>query len=144
MSTNILFSESDRATIQEIKGLEKEYEQNELKLRQLQAEIDFKKSKLNISWIFFILECLDFKDFYALKTPIQVANCIESKFGFSASREIKNAIATTLSNMFNDGKVGRITINNKSYYGIPKYFDDTLEKLNEKYYSFIEGRKRNP
>lgn len=148
MPTDIIdfpISESDKLSIQEILRLEKEFDENEKKQRQLQTEINYKKSKLNISWQVFIQQCLETrKDFYALKTPAQISTCISINFGFAPTREMKNNIATTLSNLFYDEKIGRISINNKSYYGLSKYFNSDLTTLKPKYISFEDDRLKNP
>ena len=137
-------TESDKKAIEEIKGLEVKYGEDERKLNLLKADIDYKKSKLNISYQPLILKCLEIgKDFYSLKTPIQVADCVTINFGIEASREMKNNIATNLSMLFRDSKVGRIEINGKNYYGLPMYFNNDLETLKSKYASYIEGRKKN-
>ena len=57
---------------------------------------------------------------------------------------MKNNIATTLSMLFRDSKIGRIDINGKNYYGLAQYFNADLETVKSKYQSYVEGRKKNP
>lgn len=142
---NYQLSEVDQRSIAEIKMLENEYAENEKKQRFLKTEIDFKKSKLNISYQPLVMQCLAVgQDYFALKTPIQVSNCVSLSFEIETSREMKNVIATTLSNLFHDKRVGKIQINGKSYYGLPEYFNSDMVTVKAKYKSYVEGRKNNP
>ena len=138
-------TDSDKKSVENIKALELQYEETEKKQRALKTEIDYQKTRLNIQYYPLVLDCLNVgKDLYSLKTPIQVANCVALNFGIEASREMKNNIATTLSMLFRDSKIGRIDINGKNYYGLAQYFNADLETVKSKYQSYVEGRKKNP
>jgi hypothetical protein len=138
-------SPQDQETLEVIKEREKALNEAMLNVSRLQSEISFYKRKLSISWIGQINYCLGIGEgFYALKTPVQITDCIAISFGITASREMKNNVSTSLSTMYSDKKLGRISINGKNYYGLPKYFNDDFETLKPEYGHLIEGRKRTP
>lgn len=107
-------------------------------LRKLNA------ANITIQWKESINVCVELdadNPGYFLKTPAFISNCVAWNHGVEVTRDIKNKVATNLSQMFNQKLIGRIDHNGKTYYGDKKFFKPNKEKLtvlNKEYVSWIE------
>lgn len=94
-----------------------------------------------IQWKESIKNCLtdeSIQSSYFLKTPAFISNCVSWTYGVELTRDIKNKIATTLSVMFNQGLIGRVSHNGKTYYGLDKFFEKDMTTLKKKYAEWVE------
>jgi hypothetical protein len=117
-------------------------------------EIDTKKSELNhltaklnllqserppvkIPWRSSVDWCLtvDADNYrYFLKSSAGVYKCVAFKHKVPISADIKNKVAITLSSLFKEGSIGRISINGIHYYGLLKFFkEDNLTELKDEF-----------
>lgn len=79
---------------------------------------------------------------YFLKTPAFISNCVAWNYGVEVTRDIKNKVATNLSQMYNQKLIGRIDHNGKTYYGDKKFFEPdkkgALIILKDKYKGWVK------
>ena len=102
------------------------------KINTLKGEVQIWVKQLNIPWKGVTMFCLhDTQEI--LRTPLAIAECASNRIGVRPSREMKNNIATTLGVLFSEGKVGRITISGKTYYGLLDYFKRDRVTLKQEY-----------
>ncbi len=135
-STDIL-SEIN-AKEQEVKELEANLAKTKFELQELKR---INAANVTIGWKESIKWCLNVdaeNPFYFVKTPAFVAKCIASKHGVEITRDIKNKISTTLSIMFNQGLIGKINHNGKSFYGIAELFKKDLITLKPDYAKVVD------
>lgn len=121
-----------------IEFMEKEVAKMKFELQQLKQ---LNANTVSIQWKGSSQWCLEVdahNPSYFLKTPAFVAKCIAWKHAVEVTRDIKNKIATTLSTMFNQGLIGRIQHNGKTYYGIPKFFKGDMTTLKREYQNWLE------
>lgn len=129
--------------IKNVHDKETEIYELEKKLNNLINEVQVLKKKnaesISIPLKQSVLDCLeiekDRQDFpqYFLKTPTFISNCVAWCYAVDVNTDIKNKIASTLSFMFKEGIVGRIKHNNKTYYGLAKFFEKDLVTVKKKY-----------
>lgn len=79
--------------------------------------------------------------YYFIKTPTYISKCIASKHGVEVTRDIKNKIATNLSQMFKQKLIGRIQHGGASYYGLTKFFKNDRITLKKEYEPLLEKVK---
>lgn len=123
----------------ELQNLDEQYRAVLFELQKLRR---VNAANITIQWKESIKNCLGSEPEepgYFLRTPAFISNCVAWEHGVEITRDIKNKIATTLSLMFNQGLVGRIQHNNKTYYGLPKYFKNDLTTLKKEYSSWVES-----
>lgn len=122
----------------QVQELEEKLNSTIFELQELQR---INAANITIHWKESIKNCLEAESHqtsYFLKTPAFVSNCVAWDHGVPLTRDIKNKIATTLSIMFNQGLIGRIQHNGKTYYGILKYFKSDLITLKREYADWVE------
>lgn len=130
--------EEIRAKEVEIQILEDKLQSTLFKLQELKR---INAANITIQWKESIKKCLEIESTetgYFLKTPSFISNCVAWTHGVELTRDIKNKIATTLSIMFNQGFIGRIQHNGKTYYGISKYFKSDLTTLKRDYIDWVK------
>ena len=124
------------------KTFEKQLLVEQLKEQLSQAEYDLQELKkanaanISIQWKESIRWCLESSSndsSYFIKTPSFISDCVVWKHGVEVTKDIKNKIATTLSLMFNQGEIGRIQKNGKTYYGLAKFFKKDMISLKAEY-----------
>lgn len=151
------FEEADVASeidlITQIRKLESRIENLQKSLVKYQyelekAEVDVKHlrslntAQTNIKWREAIIHCLEVDEgskLFTLKSAMSVSNCIVKKYAISIDRDTKNKIASTLSFLFTNGKIGRTK--EASYYGLLKFFEDDRTTLKPKYSYLAETTK---
>jgi len=128
-----------------VNGYQKSISDYQFELDKTEAELKHLRSlntaQTNIKWREAIIHCLevdaDTKSF-ALKSAMSVSNCIVKKYAISVDRDTKNKIATTLSFLFNNGKIGRTL---DSYYGLLIFFEDDRTTLKSEYSELAKTTK---
>ncbi len=109
-------------------------------LNRLQGELFVAKKELptpNIKWRDSVKWCLEIDSEnprYFLKSTVGVYNCIAFKHGIDITADIRNKIATTLSQLFMEKiLIGRYMHGNTLYYGMAKFFKENLTDLKDEY-----------
>jgi hypothetical protein len=134
--TEILKDIREKETL--LKELGEKYRSTEFEIQELKR---LNAANITIQWKESIKNCLEqeaSQSSYFLKTPAFISNCVAWTYGVELTRDIKNKIATTLSFMFNQGAIGRIQHNGKTFYGMPKFFKTDLVTLKRDYADWIE------
>lgn len=109
-----------------------------VKMKQENAENIVIRWKESINWCITVDSD---NPYYFIKTPAFISKCIAAKHGVEITRDIKNKIATNLSQMFNQGLIGRIQHGGASYYGLTKFFKNDLVTLKKEYETFLDRLK---
>lgn len=128
LTTNDILSEIN-AKEKQVKELETTLAKTKFELQELKR---INAGNVTIGWKESIKWCLTVdinNGYFFVKTPAFVAKCIASKHGVEITRDIKNKISTTLSIMHNQGLIGRLQHNGKSFYGMPELFKKDLVTL---------------
>ena len=118
--------------------LQVQYNNTEFRLKELRR---INAANITIQWKESIKNCLDYSldnPNYFLRTPAFISDCVAWTYGVELTRDIKNKIATTLSIMFNQGLIGRIKHNGKTFYGNSKFFESDMETLKKKYIEWVD------
>jgi hypothetical protein len=125
---------------QTIDKMQKDLVSKEYDVLKLKHDLNFAKAQrgdVKIKWRESIDWCLTIDSNnpkYFLKNSAGVSLCIGFKHTIDIDTNIKNKIATTLSGLFKEGTIGRITIGSTHYYGLLKFFKkNDLTELKDEY-----------
>lgn len=136
-ATEILKEIRDKEML--LQELDEKYRAAQFELQELKR---INAANITIQWKESIKNCLESEPEepgYFLRTPAFISNCVAWTYGVEITRDIKNKIATTLSLMFNQGLIGRVNHNGKTYYGLSKYFKNDLTTLKKEYSTWVES-----
>ncbi len=145
----------ENSLVNQIKETEAKILNVEQELALLKVELEHLRQKhadsIVIPWGDEIKKCMRGFDGQLIFTSYEVVlGYFETRYDIIASRKVKNSIITTLSEMFQDGVIGRLESNNIHYYGLRELFadsDSTIVKndfllLFEKCRAYVENFER--